>query len=423
MKLARYFRDRDVDVRFVKGKDRELRRQEWDAIFVTTLFTWEWKRAVDTIKFYSRSLGEPKVYVGGILATLMPGALREATGAQVVEGLLDTDGKLGLPGDGTIETLVPDYSILDEISYEYPVGDAYFVHSTRGCVNRCDFCAVTTVEPKYESFRSIVDQVDSIEREFGARRDLVLMDNNTVASPKFDSIIDEIVHLGFASGARLNGRRRHVDFNQGLDARLMTEAKMARLAETAIWPLRMAFDDIATREPYETSVRWAASHGLKRLSNYILFNHEDTPEDFYERLRLNVELNAELETNIYSFPMRFSPLDRVDRKHIGPNWTWRYIRGVQCILNATRGVVGVKKDFFMRAFGSSPEQFVELISMPEEYIVHRTLHEATDARQWREQYRALSGSQNVEFRARALGAKCPGLGSGDPEVDALLARY
>ena len=423
MKLATYFREHDIDVTFVKGKSPALRQRRWDAIYVTTLFTWEWKRTVETIKYYSRSLGGPPVYVGGILATLMPQELHAATGAIVVTGLLDERDKLGLPGDEAIEAMVPDYSILEDIEYEYPVGDSYFVHATRGCVNKCAFCAVTTVEPRFESFRSVVDQVDAIRSAHGERQHLVLMDNNTVASPRFDDIVDEIVAAGFGAGARQGGRLRHVDFNQGLDARLLTEHKVKRLSETAIWPLRIAFDDIALREEYERSVRWAAKYGLRRLSNYVLFNCEDTPMDFYERLRLNVELNEELGTHIYSFPMRFSPVSRIDRQHVGQHWTWRYIRGVQCILNATRGVVGVKRDFFMRAFGPDAESFVRLISMPEEYILNRTQHELTDAAYWSTQYSALSPSQLEEFQSRSLHAKNPILGSTDAAVEALLAHY
>lgn len=423
MKLATYFRDQGVLVEFVKGKSLSHRRRRWDAIYVTTLFTWEWKRTVETIRYYEKAMGNPPVYVGGILATLMTDELETATGATIIKGLLDQEGKLGLPCDETIDSLVPDYSILDDIEYEYPIGNAYFIHATRGCVNQCAFCAVPKVEPRYKGYQPIADQIEAIKEAHGEMRDLVLMDNNTVASPKFDQIIDEIIQAGFGAGARLGTQKRHVDFNQGLDARLLTEPKIRRLAETAIWPLRIAFDSLDVRDEYEQAVRWAAASGLTRLSNYVLFNYEDTPEDFYERLRLNVDLNDELGTKIYSFPMRYSPVMRTDRHYIGDHWTWRYVRGVQCILNATRGVVGIKKKFFLRAFGSSAEEFIELISMPEEYIMNRDDHEASDAAQWREQYRALSAEQQEDFKARALGSKNPLIGSHDPLVESLLAHY
>lgn len=410
-------------MRFVKGKSVDVRAHGWDAIYVTTLFTFEWKRVVETIRFYMRAPGRPQVTVGGILATLMPEELGRATGAKIVSGLLDVRGRLGVAGDEMIDRLVPDYSILEDVAYSYPVSDAYFVHATRGCVNDCSFCAVPRIEPEYCSYIPLASQVEAIKEEHGEKRDLVLMDNNAVASNRFDDIVDEIVGLGFGRDARLHGRLRRVDFNQGLDARLLTERKTQRLAETGIWPLRIAFDDIAMKDKYERTIRWAAGSGLKRLSNYVLFNCEDTPADFYERLRVNVDLNEELGTHIYSFPMRFSPVDRTDRKHIGPHWTWRHIRGVQCILNATRGVVGIKKKFFLRAFGASAAEFVRLISMPEHYIMNRDLYEDAEAHDWCASYDSLDQDEMDDFRARALQAREPRLGSPFPAVERLLAPY
>lgn len=92
---------------------------------------------------------------------------------------------------------------------------------------------------------------------------------------------------------------RYVDFNQGLDARLIDDYKMARLAELNIRPMRIAFDHIEQREIYERAIRLAAKHGVRDLSNYILYNFNDTPEDFYNRLRINIDLCEELDVAIY----------------------------------------------------------------------------------------------------------------------------
>jgi radical SAM superfamily enzyme YgiQ (UPF0313 family) len=43
--------------------------------------------------------------------------------------------------DIIIDTLPLDYSILEEIDYK-PTTDAYYGYMTRGCPNRCNFCAV-----------------------------------------------------------------------------------------------------------------------------------------------------------------------------------------------------------------------------------------------------------------------------------------
>ena len=79
------------------------------------------------------------------------------------------------------------------------------------------------------------------------------MDNNIVASPKFDLIIDDIIKSGFGKDNNnfkyeINGKKRtkkrYVDFNQGLDARVLYEhpEKMELLGKVAVKPLRVAFD-------------------------------------------------------------------------------------------------------------------------------------------------------------------------------------
>ena len=80
------------------------------------------------------------------------------------------------------------------------------------------------------------------------------MDNNVLRSPHFDDIVDEIKALGFQKGATyINPKtgksvQRFVDFNQGLDAFLLTPHKAERLGELAIRPARIAFDHIEDAE-------------------------------------------------------------------------------------------------------------------------------------------------------------------------------
>jgi hypothetical protein len=170
-----------------------------------------------------------------------------------------------------------------------------------------------------------------------------------------------------------------VDFNQGIDARLLTEEKIRLISEIAVKPLRVAFDDIKYKDIYIEKVRLAAKYKIKIFSNYILFNYKDKPEDFYERLKINIELNEEfalngLETRIWSFPMRYTPIEgeeAKERKYVGKYWNKKFLRGIQCILIATHGVVGNKREFFERAFGKDYNEFSQILMLPEDFIILR----------------------------------------------------
>lgn len=445
---------------------------KFDRICVTTLFTFYWKKTIETILF-AQKLCKPRgtVYVGGIASSLVPEHIEKETGIKPHIGLLDKPYTYDKDSKGNviIDELPLDYSILEEIDYTYPAANAYFGYMTRGCVNSCDFCAVPQLEPIYCNYIGIKSKILKVEECFGTRRNLLLMDNNVFASECFNKIIDEIKDCGFGKGATYippneyeiayrnlvygfhlgEGRTanvfndyayknklikiydtlterliaeergafynrreelgllfsetakkdnimafhelvkpiydkyfkqkeciRIIDFNQGLDGRLAGEEKMRKLSEVAIRPLRIAFDHWRIKDTYEKAVRTAAKFGIKDLSNYLLYNFRDHPDELYERMRLNVDLCEELGVAVYSFPMKYHPIDDPDyfrnRDYIGkPYWNRKFIRAIQAILNSTHGKIGRGLTFFEAAFGKNLEEYHKILWMPESLIIQR----------------------------------------------------
>ncbi len=178
---------------------------------------------------------------------------------------------------------------------------------------------------------------------------------------------------------------------------------MVLLSELAIKPVRIAFDDIRYRSLYEDKIRLAAKYGLHDLSNYILYNFNDHPTDFYDRLKVNIELNEELGLEIFSFPMRYVDLKSKNRLsstpgNVGKHWNIKFLRAIQCVLIRTRGLVGTKRDYFLKAFGKDHAEFKKVLLMPESYIIYRFDHErdgSTDL--WWSQVCSLSAWENDIF--------------------------
>ena len=244
------------------------------------------------------------------------------------------------------------------------------------------------------AYVSISDSIKRIDKEFGPKRDLLLMDNNVLRSPKFDQIIDEIKALGFEKGATFVNPKtgktvvRHVDFNQGLDAFLLNEHKAQRLGELAIKPARIAFDHIEDEDVYVRAITLCARAGIDHMSNYLLYNgedftgkghsyHADTPEDLFYRMHLTMELGENLTEElgrkiaIFSFPMRYIPLDNDQRGFIGANWNAKYLRALQCMLIPTQGKGIQGRSFFEADFGKTAEDFVMYLAMPERLLNKR----------------------------------------------------
>ena len=75
MKLAAYHKGRGDEVVFVRGCSLEASASYWDRIYLTSLFTYDWKKVLEAVHFYCDNLfgaSTGKVIVGGIAATLCP---------------------------------------------------------------------------------------------------------------------------------------------------------------------------------------------------------------------------------------------------------------------------------------------------------------------------------------------------------------
>jgi len=396
MKLAAYHKRRGDDVTFVRGCSLEASSSYWDRIYLTSLFTYGWKKVLEAVHFYSDNLfgaSAGKVFVGGIAATLLSDRLYNETGVYPVKGPLLSARQLGEDDDTVIDELVPDYAILAQTPHVYRYGSAYLGRTTRGCIRACRFCAVSRIEPEGCSYIDIKPVVNGIREQIGDQRQLLLLDNNVLASPRLASIVDDIVSLGFERGAKLNGARREVDFNQGLDARLITPATVALLSRLPLKPVRVAYDRIGDAAVFERAVGLVAEAGFRDLSNYLLYNFEDSPEDLWQRMHHCVELGDRLDVRVWSFPMRYVPIADTVRGYIGPHWNRRLLRGVQCVSLVTRGTISARHDFFHEAFGASPDEFLEILSMPDRYIIQRSSHKNNGAGEWREIYRSLDDSE------------------------------
>jgi len=418
MKISTYHKSKCDQVVFIKGKNTEIKAQKWDRIYISTLFTFYWKITVDTIKYYSSSITENgTIYVGGVLATLMSQDLQTELKNQkvlIVKGLLNRAGILD-NDDIIIDSLVPDYSIIDMstnplLNYQYPIKNAYITYMTRGCIRKCSFCAVPTLEPEFNNYLTLWDNIATINQYYGEKKNLMLLDNNILASSELELIVEELCELGYyrnnkSYNYQINGKTRratkYIDFNQGTDARLLDEDKVRLLSRLEIRPLRIAFDNFKEKDVtiYKNAMLLAAKYEFKTLSNYMLFNYMDKPSDLYNRILTNIELNEHFQnynqkTSIWCFPMKYSPISgdySKNRKYIGRFWTKKQLRAIQCILNATHGVVGAKRPYFEHAFGKDIKSFELILQMPEKYILNRKKNEENgNINLWKSKFEKLS---------------------------------
>jgi len=255
-----------------------------DIVYVTSLFTYSWKAVYEAVGFYKRRFPSSKLILGGIYASLLPDHARLSGADEVHVGLLPA-----------AETLKPDWDLI-------PEWDGSIIFASRGCVRRCGFCSVPKLEGRPSglifSIRNLIEP---------RHKRIILWDNNILGNPNWRDIFDELSTIG-----------KVVDFNQGLDARFVTDEVAERLKGIRTDTIRMAYDYKGIGPYVKRAIEILSSHGISRrkLVFYTLFNYLDDPQNFFERVR---EL---LSWGATSYPMRFEPLCSLKKNaYISPRWS------------------------------------------------------------------------------------------------------
>lgn len=167
---------------------------------------------------------------------------------EIVKGGTGYDIKSCLPVE--VDRTQPDYSI-------YPLlpKDTAYGFLTRGCPNKCKWCVVPLKEGTIRPYMDI-DEIAT-----PTRHKIVLMDNNILAAGDYaKEQLHKIIERGYK-----------VDFNQALDARLMTDEFAALLAKVKWIEHRIRFgcDTPQQIKDCERAMEMINSHGYK--GQYFLY--------------------------------------------------------------------------------------------------------------------------------------------------------
>jgi len=184
---------------------------------------------------------------------------------KIVYGGTGYDETTKLPEE--IENVLPDYSLYDcQHAYGF---------LTRGCPNKCSWCIVPKKEGEIKPYADINDFI-------GNFKSAILMDNNVLANEHGIKQIEKIIKL-----------KIKVDFNQGLDARLI-DKPMAKLLAKVKWlkPLRMACDQNSQMPFIEKATKYLREENCTP-KNYFIYTLVKDIEDAYTRVMFLRNLNLD----------------------------------------------------------------------------------------------------------------------------------
>lgn len=215
------------------------------------LSAWHKARG-DTVEWWMPLMNYDRVYSSKVFTftpeepMLPPDTVKGGTGYGIYEDLPEE-----------IDAMFPDYSI-------YPDCKHAIGFLTRGCIRHCPWCVVPRKEGAIRPYRTWreIKRPDS--------RDIVFMDNNVLACSH-----------GIEQIQKMIGQDVRVDFNQGLDARLITPVIAIMLARLKwIRFIRMSCDTDAMLPIVLEAVRLLGAEGVKpyRVFVYLLVQDIESAE-------------------------------------------------------------------------------------------------------------------------------------------------
>lgn len=188
-----------------------------------------------------------------------------------------------------VEHIYPDYSIYPELTKDTAYG-----YLTRGCPRNCSFCHTTQKDGR-RSYK-----VADLSEFWNGQKNIVLLDQNILACREHLDLLDQLI----ASDAR-------VEFNGGLDIRLITEKNIEKIKQLKLKCIHFAFDryqdkNVIMRNLKLFKEKTGYNKDKGRIMVYILCNYDTNLLQDIERIQFCREL-------------RFSPYPMIyDKEHADP---------------------------------------------------------------------------------------------------------
>lgn len=291
LRIGAYLKNRGDEVKLFFCDLPNPKKESFDEYWISAIFTFEINHVKRLIRTYARY---GTVRVGGVSPTLLPNAYKN-------EPCIIQTGKMqeaeSFPLDYTLLGFEPEYS-MSKI--------------TDGCIRKCPFCAVPKMETTY--YERPVWKEDILK----TTKRVVFSDNNYTNRAQEEMMKD----IDYFNWMRENTKNRTIDFNQGIDCRLINPRLAELLSKMPISPLRFSWDGHQEDNHIQRAISLMAERGVKNFSIYMLYNFTDDIAYAYTRLKTLTKIAEKENVSIMTFPMRYQPIDQIDsdREYIGKKW-------------------------------------------------------------------------------------------------------
>lgn len=186
-----------------------------------------------------------------------------------------------------VEHIYPDYEL-------YGIEDHAYGFLTRGCPRQCGFCHVAPKEGKCSH------KVADLNEFWNGQKNICLCDPNLLACKDHMELLQQLADSGAT-----------VEFNQGLDVRMINDKNIELLKQIKLKDIHFAYDRYQDKEIIEPRLKaFKEATGYDkdkgRVMVYILVNYDTTLEQDIERIQ-------------FCRSLRFAPYPMIyDKEHCDP---------------------------------------------------------------------------------------------------------
>lgn len=306
LKLISFYRAQGYyidDTQLVKGEVENIDFKP-KKIFITTLFTYWYEYVRTSILFYRNKFPGAQIYVGGILATLLPNKIKE----------IDSSININIGVDNDVEKAAykigAAYDVVDKYGVDYQI-----VHAMRGCIRECEFCGTWRLE-KREDY-SVSDVIDYIIKcatiGLNERRRIIFYDNNFLAHTRIEELLEKL------SKEKVNGKSLICESQSGFDGRiLLKNPHFAKLIKNARFRRpKIAWDNgLKDADSIKQQIDLLVNAGYERkeISVFMIYNWDYPFESMLEKLKQCWEWKVQISD------CRYRPLDQLFDKYDPQKW-------------------------------------------------------------------------------------------------------
>ncbi len=360
MKWARWCENNGHEYQYVRGEvDLDIVP---DKILMSLIFTYYSKRYEKTIDYYLSKFANIKITVGGVFPTLNPGWFKKSKwfSSSFFDGNDQIEVYQGMCSE--IEDLAPKYNV-DIKSEDYDPYDRnkIVLYASRGCTNKCGYCAVPKLEGSMKSFKSIKHMLNAAREDLPNAKSVVLYDNNFTEHEYFDNIVDELRDFGLP--VDIHGL--HVDAFTRHHAERFSELTWKSQGRSTTSPyLRFSFDKIQYSDNVRRALGYVVDADIKaKFFCYMLYNWIDSPDDFWKRLMIAQEIVDDKGKSVFLFPQRYEPFGALHRNtFVGKKWTPELVKGISRMQTFIHGFFSITQSRnLFNWIGHTKEEFLDKV--------------------------------------------------------------